>query len=86
MENVRHSRRRAIIIVDPLTLIILVVVLIVLLPVLIWLGIAVLWIAIGLFAGVFVYFFLLYLFAIPILAAAGGIAAAIMIWAALARG
>lgn len=57
----------------------------ILLPVLLWLGIAVLWIAVGLFAGVFVYFFLLYLFAIPILAAAGGIAVALMIWAALLR-
>lgn len=71
---------------DPITLIILVIALIVLLPVLIWLGITVLWIAIGLFAGVFVYFFLFYLFGIPILAAAGGIAVALMIWAALLRG
>lgn len=75
-----------ILIADPITLIILVVALIILLPVLLWLGIAVLWIAIGLFAGVFVYFFLLYLLGIPILAAAGGIAVALMIWAALARG
>ncbi|MEP2829072.1 hypothetical protein [Parvibaculum sp.] len=59
--------------------------LIILLPVLLWLGITVLWIAAGLFAGTFVYFFLLYLFAIPILAAAGGIAVALMIWAALLR-
>ena len=71
---------------DPLSLIILVIALIVLLPVLIWLGITVLWIAVVLFAGVFVYFFLLYLFGIPLLAAAGGIAVALMIWAALLRG
>ena len=71
---------------DPLSLIILVIVLIVLLPVLIWLGITVLWIAVGRFAGVFVYFFLLYLFGIPLLAAAAGIAVALMIWAALLRG
>ena len=58
---------------------------IILLPLLLWLGITVLWIGAGLFAGTFVYFFLLYLLGIPLLAAAGGIAVALMIWAALLR-
>tara|TARA_R110002110_G_scaffold59726_3_gene168708 strand:- start:7927 stop:8166 length:240 start_codon:yes stop_codon:yes gene_type:complete len=70
---------------DPITLIIIVVLLVIFLPVLLWLGITVLWIAVGLFAGTFVYFFLLYLFHIPLLAIAGGVGIAIVIWGALLR-
>ena len=73
-------------IADPISLIILVVVLILLLPALLWLGITVLWIGVGLLAGTFVYFFVLSLFGMPLLAAAAGIAVALMIWAALLRG
>lgn len=70
---------------DPVTLIIMVVLLVIFLPVLLWLGITVLWIAAGLFAGTFVYFFLLYLFHIPLLAITGGVGIAILIWGALLR-
>ncbi|PKQ09602.1 MAG: hypothetical protein CVT73_01720 [Alphaproteobacteria bacterium HGW-Alphaproteobacteria-12] len=70
---------------DPITLIIMVVLLVIFLPVLLWLGITVLWIAVGLFAGTFVYFFLLYLLHIPLLAIAGGVGTAIVIWGALLR-
>ncbi|MEX1153075.1 hypothetical protein [Parvibaculum sp.] len=71
---------------DPIVLIILAVLLIVLLPVVLWLGITILWFAVGFFAGVFVYFFLLYLVGIPLLAIAGGVMAALMVWGALLRG
>lgn len=71
---------------DPLLLILCVIVLVILLPVLLWLGIAVLWIAAGLLAGTFTYFFLLYLFGIPALAIIGGVAVALMIWGVLLRG
>lgn len=74
------------ILADPISLIILVIVLILLLPALLWLGITVLWIGVGLLAGAFVYFFILNLFGMPLLAAAAGIVVAIMIWAALLRG
>lgn len=74
------------ILADPISLIILVIVLILLLPALLWLGITVLWIGVGLLAGTFVYFFVLNLLGTPLLAAAAGIAVAIMIWAALLRG
>ena len=73
-------------IADPISLIILVAVLILLLPALLWLGITALWIGVGLLAGTFVYFFVLSLFGRPLLAAAAGIAVALMIWAALLRG
>lgn len=71
---------------DPILLILCVVALVILLPVLLWLGIAVLWIAAGLFAGTFTYFFVLYLTGIPILAIAAGVIVAVMIWGALGRG
>lgn len=70
---------------DPLLLIVIVILLVVLLPVLLWLGITVLWIALGLLAGTFTYFFLLYLFGIPVLAIVGGVAVAVLIWGALLR-
>ncbi|MBO6634848.1 hypothetical protein [Parvibaculum sp.] len=74
------------VIADPISFIILVIVLILLLPALLWLGITVLWIGVGLFAGAFVYFFVLNLLGMPLLAAAAGVAVSILIWAALLRG
>jgi hypothetical protein len=71
---------------DPIVLIALAILLIVLLPVVLWLGITIIWFAIGFFAGVFVYFFLLYLFGIPLVAIVGGILTALMVWGALGRG
>jgi hypothetical protein len=70
---------------DPLSFIILVILLIVLLPIVLWLGITLLWVGAGLIAGAFVYFFVLNLFGIPLLATAAGIAVAILIWASLLR-
>lgn len=75
-----------IILLDPLGLIILALILIVLLPVALWLGITLLWVGAGFLAGTFIYFFILYLTGIPMLAIAAGIATAIMIWGALLRG
>lgn len=70
---------------DPFSFIILLILLIVLLPIVLWLGITLLWVGAGLLAGAFVYFFVLYLFGIPPLATAAGIAVAILIWASLLR-
>lgn len=70
---------------DPVSFIILLILLIILLPIVLWLGITLLWVAAGLVAGTFVYFFVLYLFGIPLLATAAGIAVAVLIWAALLR-
>lgn len=75
-----------IILLDPLGLIILALILIVLLPVALWLGITLLWAGAGFLAGTFIYFFILYLTGIPMLAIAAAIATAIMIWGALLRG
>lgn len=78
--------REFIVTLDPILLILCVIALAILLPVLLWLGVAVLWIAAGLLAGTFTYFFVLYLFGIPLLAIAAGIIVAVMIWGALGRG
>jgi len=76
----------SIIVIDnPIVLIVLAVILIALLPLLLWLGITVLWLGFGLFAGAFVYYFILYLFHIPLLAIALGVIVMLAIWGALFR-
>ena len=74
-----------VIISNPVLLVILGIVLIALLPVWLFIGIVALWMALGLFVGSFVYWFVLFLTGMQLLALIAGAATTLFIWVGLLR-
>lgn len=70
---------------NPVLLVILGIVLVALLPVWLFLGIVAIWMAVGLFVGSFVYWFILFLTGFQLLALIAGVATTIFIWIGLFR-
>ncbi len=74
-----------VIISNPILLVIIGIILVALLPVWLFLGIIAIWMAVGLFVGSFVYWFILFLTGMQPLALIAGVATTIFIWIGLFR-
>ncbi|MAB13123.1 hypothetical protein [Parvibaculum sp.] len=74
-----------VIISNPILLVIIGIILVALLPVWLFLGIVAIWMAVGLFVGSFVYWFILFLTGMQLLALIAGVATTIFIWIGLFR-
>lgn len=74
-----------VIISNPILLVIIGIALIALLPVWLFIGIVALWMALGLFVGSFVYWFVLFLTGMQLLALIAGAATTLFIWIGLLR-
>ena len=74
-----------VIISNPVLLVILGIILVALLPVWLFLGIVAIWMAVGLFIGSFVYWFILFLTGMQLLALIAGTVTTLFIWIGLFR-
>ena len=74
-----------IIISNPVLLIVIGIILVALLPAWLFLGIVAIWMAVGLFVGSFVYWFILFLTGMQLLALIAGAATTLFIWFGLLR-